>query len=251
MPALALSDISLRFGGVQALSHLSLDIPCSSVTGLIGPNGAGKTTVFNVLTGFLRPDAGRVTFGTRDITGLSPVGITRLGIARSFQELRLFPALTVLENVLMAVPRAGVENPFRALVRAPWRSSGHDEARTRAMGALEYVDLAARAGELAGELGYGEQKLLSLARLLATGSDYLLLDEPAAGLDANEIERMLEVTRLLVSDGKTVCLVEHNIDIVARACERIVVLHQGTKVAEGAPAEVLRDRTVLQVYLGE
>ncbi len=250
MPALALSDVSLSFGGVKALDRLSLEIRPGVVTGLIGPNGAGKTTVFNVLTGFIRPDSGRVTFDGCDVTGLGPVEVTRRGVVRSFQELRLFPALTVLENVLMAVPRPGVENPFRALMRRGDRASRTSGGR-EAMQALEYVGLAGRAGELAGQLGYGEQKLLSLARLLATRSECLLLDEPAAGLDGNEIGLMLDLVRGLLADGKTVCLVEHNIDVVARACDRVVVMHQGAKVAEGVPADVLRDRTVLHVYLGE
>jgi branched-chain amino acid transport system ATP-binding protein/branched-chain amino acid transport system permease protein len=242
--------VTKHFGGISALANLSLALPEGTITGLIGPNGAGKTTAFNVITGFLTPDTGTVHYRGRDITGLVPYRIARLGIARSFQDLRLFQKMTVLDNVLVARPGQAGERLAAAI--AGGRAVARDEARNldAALGYLEFVQLAARRDEIAENLSYAEQKLLAIARLLATEADVILLDEPTSGLAPTTVQAMLDLIRRLPAGGRTVCIIEHNLDVIKGLSDRVVFLDGGEAIATGAPADILGDARLAEIYFG-
>ncbi|MBI1958819.1 MAG: ATP-binding cassette domain-containing protein, partial [Candidatus Rokubacteria bacterium] len=213
-PALVAQGLRKSFGGIKAADGLSLALPRGKVTALVGPNGAGKTTVFNLLTGFLAAEAGTVALQGKDITRLAPWRTVRLGLARSFQDVRLFERMTVLDNVLVALPEQPGER-LGPLFFAPRRTAAAERRnRDQALGSLAFVGLADRAGEIASSLAFGEQKLVALARLIATGADVLLLDEPASGVDLQWVRRILDLIRQLAAAGKTVCIVEHNLEVV-------------------------------------
>ena len=250
-PLLEVRGISVHFGGIQALAALSLTVPPGKITSLIGPNGAGKTTAFNVITGFLQPDEGRVLYCGEEITGRPPHEIVGRGLARSFQELRLFAKLSALDNVLFAVPHRVGERFGAALFGGRACRAASRAERERALELLAYVGLADQAGVAAEDLSYGEQKLLSLARLLATNADLLLLDEPTSGLDGRHIQRIFDLLRGLVGRGKTILLIEHNVDVIVELSDRIFVLHEGRRIVDGPPTAILADETVLSLYLGE
>ncbi|MBI4590780.1 MAG: branched-chain amino acid ABC transporter ATP-binding protein/permease [Candidatus Rokubacteria bacterium] len=249
-PLLEVRGLTKAFGGIRALSNLSLTLPQGTITGLIGPNGAGKTTAFNVITGFLPPDAGAVRYRGEEITGLTPYRVARLGIARSFQDLRLFQRMTVLDNVLVARPGQSGERLARALVRG--RRARMEEARNlnAALAYLDFVQLLSRAHEIAENLSYPEQKLLALARLLATEAELLLLDEPTAGLAPTTVGDMLALIRKLPERGKTVCIIEHNLDVIKGLSERVVFLDGGEAIATGAPETIMADPQLADIYFG-
>jgi len=230
-----------RFGGIVAVSALDITIEPGRITGLIGPNGAGKTTAFNLLTGFLQPDRGEVRYRGRSLNDLKPHRIVRLGVARSFQDLKLFTALSVLENVLVALP--GQRGDHLAYVYfAPWvvrREEHHNLGR--AMAILEFVGLGERAGELASDLSYADEKLLVVARLLATGAEALLFDEPLSGLAPNALAKVFPVFKRLAASGRTLCIIEHNLDVIRELCDRVVFLDEGRKLAEGTAEQLMRD----------
>jgi len=230
-----------HFGGIAAVAGLDLTIEPGRITGLIGPNGAGKTTAFNLLTGFLQPDRGEVLYGGRSLKGVKPHRIVRAGVGRSFQDLKLFTHLTVLENVLVALPRQ--RGDYLAYVYfAPWIVRAEERRNlARAMAILEFVGLGARAGELASELSYAEEKLLAVARLLATGAQALLFDEPLSGLAPNALAKVFPLFRRLAASGRTLCIIEHNLDVIRELCDRAVFLDEGRKLAEGTPEELMRD----------
>lgn len=243
-------DVSKHFGGIRAVDRLSFCLAQGRSTSLIGPNGAGKTTVFNLVTGFLPCDTGEVWFKGGRISGLPPHRISRLGIARSFQDLRLFPRMSVLDTVLLARKAQSGENLFHAFFN-PVRVAGEErENREAVMAYLEFVGLADRARVLAEDLSFAEQKLLVMARLLATEAECLLLDEPMSGLDLASVRKMCGMVRELVERGKTVCLIEHNLDIVKEASDWIVFLDQGQAVATGSPEEILKNRKLAEIYFG-
>ena len=248
-PILEVSAVDKRFGGMHALRDLSFGLEAGKVTALIGPNGAGKTTAFNVMSGFLRPDRGAVCYRGQPIHALPPHRIVRLGIGRSFQDVRVFGRLTALQNVMVACQDQPNESPLRALVGG---GGGTHEQRNRARGleCLAFVGLAAQADELADSLSYGQQKRLTIARLLAAGCEVLLLDEPASGLDPGAVEGLLELIRRLAADGRTICLIEHNRDAVAAVSDRVVFLDQGHAVAEGDCATIMADPRLAERYLG-
>jgi branched-chain amino acid transport system ATP-binding protein len=249
MALLEVDGVSKRFGGLQAVAGVSFGVEAGRITGLIGPNGAGKTTLFHLICGFLSCDAGAIRFEGRRIDRLPPHRVARLGIARTFQDLKLFRRLTVLENVLMGFPDDPEERLGPALVgRSP--AEAGEARRQRALQILERVGLAARAGELADRLAYGDQKLLAIARVLATGARLVMLDEPVAGLPAPAIDGILALIRDLVARGHTVLLVDHNMEAVMGVADWVVALDHGRVIAAGPPAAVRSDPAVVATYLG-
>jgi branched-chain amino acid transport system permease protein len=249
-PALSAERLGKHFGGITAAADLSLALPPGQVTALVGPNGAGKTTVFNLLTGFLPPDAGAVALHGRDVTRLAPWRSVRAGLARTFQDVRLFERLTVLDNVLVAIPGQPGER-LGPLFLAPGRARAAERAnRARALGYLAFVGLAHRAHEVAASLAFGEQKLVALARLVATEADVLLLDEPASGVDVQWVQRILDLIRRLAAAGKTVCIVEHNLEVVTAVADRAYFMEAGRIIAEGRPEALMADARLGQIYFG-
>ncbi len=250
-PALRAERLDKHFGGIKAADGLGLALPRGKVTALVGPNGAGKTTVFNLLTGFLPLDAGTVALYGRDITRLAPWRSVRSGLARTFQDVRLFERMTVLDNVLAAIPDQPGER-LRPLFLAPWRTAAAERRnREKALGYLAFVGLAHRANEVAASLAFGEQKLVALARLVATEADVLLLDEPASGVDAQWVHRILDLIRQLAAAGKTVCIVEHNLEVVTAVADRAYFMDAGRIIAEGRPEELMADPRLSEIYFGK
>ncbi len=240
--------LARRFGGIVAVSGLEITLEPGRITGLIGPNGAGKTTAFNLLTGFLQPNEGEVRYRGRSLNGLKPHQIVRLGVARSFQDLKLFTALTVLENVLVALPRQRGDH-LPSVYFAPWSVRKEErENLGRAMGILEFVGLAGRAADLAADLSYAEEKLLVVARLLATGAEALLFDEPLSGLAPNALAKVFPIFKQLAASGRTLCIIEHNLDVIRELCSQVVFLDEGRKLAEGTPEELMRDPELSERY---
>jgi branched-chain amino acid transport system ATP-binding protein len=251
-PSLVLSGVTKTFGGLRAVGNVSVTVPERSIFGLIGPNGAGKTTVFNLITGVYKPDQGSIVFHGTDLAPHKPSQIARLGIARTFQNIRLFGQLTVLENVLVACENRRRAGLFSALLRSPLFYSDEEEMRERALKLLAIFDLDGMADEISTSLSYGNQRRLEIARAMMLEPKLLLLDEPAAGMNYGEAEGLKKQIRWLRDEFKlTVVLVEHNMQVVMGVCEGIHVLDHGETIAGGTPDEVRKHPKVLAAYLGE
>jgi ABC-type branched-subunit amino acid transport system ATPase component len=247
---MTVAGVSKAFGGIQAVDDCTFDVRPRLITGLIGPNGAGKTTIFNLITGFLRADRGSIRLRGEELLGLAAHQVERRGVARSFQHLRLWGKMTVLDNVLLGCRTPVGENVLTLFLRPGAVREEERQARERAREVLAFFGLGARAHELAEDLAYPEQKLLSMARILATDAEVLLLDEPTSGLDTESVKRVVPMVRRLVEHGKTVLLIEHNMELIAELSDEVVFLHQGHVLARGRPAEITRDPALTEIYFG-
>ena len=247
---LEVANLSKRFGGLEALSGVSISIDYGQIYGLIGPNGAGKTTFFNLLTGFYRADSGEFRLAGARLDVKAPYRVAAAGIARTFQNVRLFDNMTALENVMVGRHVRTSSGLVGAIFRTRGARAEERAIHEHAHALLEYVGLGARQHELAHNLPYGDQRRLEIARALATGPKLLALDEPAAGMNATETATLRRLLERIRADGTAVLLIEHDVKLVMGLCDRVAVLDYGKKIAEGAPAEVRRSAAVIEAYLG-
>jgi branched-chain amino acid transport system permease protein len=248
--AVEVTGLIKHFGGIHAVDGLDFRLPVGKITGLVGPNGAGKTTVFNLITGAIRPDAGVVLLNGTDITNLAPHRVARKGMVRSFQDVRLLPRLSVLDNVSLAVPDQPGERLGPLFLRPMFTARAERRVKEKAREALRFVGMEDRADYPAGALGYGEQKLVALARMLATEASVLLLDEPASGIDQSWLEPILEVVLEARDMGKTICLVEHNLHIVERLADWVYFMEAGAVTAQGSMQDLVKQPRLAEVYFG-
>jgi branched-chain amino acid transport system ATP-binding protein len=248
---LEVSGIARVFGGVTALDDVSFTIGQGSITGVIGPNGAGKTTLFNIITGIYNRTSGKVTLEDRDISGLPPERLARLGMVRTFQNIELFGTMSVLENVMVGLHTKSSSGLLACSLKMPWSIAEERRIRETAMHWLEFTDINELAGEMAGNLPFGKGRLLEIARALAVEPRIILMDEPAAGLNSQETLGLAHLIQKIRGMGVTVVLVEHDMELVMDVCDRIVVLNLGKKLAEGTPREIQENTEVIAAYLGD
>ena len=248
---LSIEHVAVHFQGLVAIADMTFSVREGEIVGLIGPNGAGKTTAFNVITGFLKPTSGEVRYRSTLLNGLKPHEIASLGLVRTFQRTSVFRTRTVFENVLTGLHRRGQTNIWQALLRTPREKESERQLVNDTNEILQFVGLGQRASEAAGNLPYGEQRLLGVAMALAVKPSMLLLDEPVSGMNAAETARFTQLVRKIGASGVTILLVEHDMPMVMQVSDRIVVLNHGRIIAEGAPAEIQSNPEVIRAYLGQ
>jgi branched-chain amino acid transport system ATP-binding protein len=247
---LALHELTRRFGGLTAVDQVAMSIETGEIHGLIGPNGAGKTTLLNLVSGLFRPSSGRIELAGRDVTGLRADRLAAMGIRRTFQNLKLFDELTVSQNVMIGLHADAHTGVFDAIVGGRRQRDTEQMMRRTSLAALDAVGLAERGDDRASGLAYGHRRLLEIARALVARPTLLLLDEPAAGLNASEAAGLVSLIRRINAEGVTIVLVEHHMDVIMAVCSRITVLNYGRKLAEGTPTAIRSDESVIEAYLG-
>lgn len=247
---LRIENVTKSFGGLTAVDNVTLALECTGITGLIGPNGSGKTTLFHMITGFYKVDSGRIYFGDKLISTLKPHTISRLGLVRTFQQTRVLPFLSTLDNLLSAAPDQSGERLCSVFFRPGTVRREENENRERAMEILELISLTNMSNQLAGMLSFGQQKLLEIARVLMAGPRMILLDEPTAGINPTLIRQLVDIVKNLKDKGIQIFLIEHNMPLVAEICEKIFVMDSGRLIFSGVPSEARKDPGVIEAYLG-
>jgi branched-chain amino acid transport system ATP-binding protein len=247
---LAIHDLTCRFGGLTAVDHVSMSVEPGEIRGLIGPNGAGKTTIINMVSGLTRPTSGRMELADQDVTRERADRLAAMGIRRTFQNLKLFGELTVLQNVMIGLHASGRTGVLDAIIGGRRHRHEEETMRSASLAALATVGLADRGDDTASGLAYGHRRLLEIARALVANPRLLLLDEPAAGLNPSEAASLVDLIAQINAQGVTIVLIEHHMDVIMATCSRITVLNYGRKLAEGTPAEIRADENVIEAYLG-